>query len=83
MAGKKERAVFVCPQWGEVAGSAAVPASAGPAKVIETIKAGRPVARSALRRALVAASLSGGKPIDLDAYIVDQRTGPHRVGPRD
>ncbi len=78
MAGKKERAFFVCPQWKEVAGT--VPA--GKDKTLAAIEAGRPVARSQLRRALVAAQLRSGKPIDVDAYIVDHRTGPGSTTPR-
>ena len=78
MAGKKERAFFVCPRWKDVEGT--VPA--GTDKTLAAIEAGRPVVRSALRRALTAASLRAGKPIDVDAYIEDSRTGPHRVESR-
>lgn len=78
MAGKKERAFFVCPRWKDVEGT--VPA--GNDKTLAAIEAGRPVVRSALHRALKAASLRSGKPIDVDAYIEDSRTGPHRVQSR-
>ena len=75
MAGKKERSFFVCPRWKEVEGT--VPA--GTDKTLAAIEAGRPVARSALRRALTDASRRAGKPLDVDAFIEDSRTGPHRV----
>lgn len=78
MAGKKERAFFVCPRWKEVEGTT----PAGKDKTVADIEAGRPVVRSALRRALKTASLRAGKPIDIDAYIEDSRTGPHRVETR-
>ncbi len=78
MAGKKERAYFVCPQWAEVPGSIA----ADKDKTIAAIAAGKPVVRSALRRALTAARLRAGKPFDIDAYIVDSRTGPGSTNPR-
>ena len=78
MAGKKERAFFVCPRWKDVEGT--VPA--GKDKILAAIEAGRPVVRSALHRALRAASLRAGKPIDVNAYIEDSRTGPHRVETR-
>jgi hypothetical protein len=35
---------------------------------------GRPVARSTLRKALLAARQASGSMFDVDAYIVDQRT---------
>jgi len=78
MAGKKERAFFVCPRWNEVPGI--IPA--GTDKILACIEAGRPVARSALRRALVAATQRSGKPIDVNSFIEDSRTGPHRVETR-
>lgn len=78
MAGKKERAFFVCPRWKEVPGI--IPA--GTDKTLAAIEAGRPVVRSALRRALVAATHRSGKPLDVDAFIEDSRTGPHRVESR-
>ena len=46
-------------------------------KVLTAIKGGQPVARSTLRKALLAAGQASGSVIDVDAYIVDQRT-PHR-----
>jgi hypothetical protein len=78
MAGKKERAFFVCPQWSDVPGTI----EAGKDKTIAAIAAGKPVVRSALRRALTAARLRAGKPFDIDAYIVDSRTGPGSTTPR-
>jgi hypothetical protein len=38
------------------------------------IKAGRPLARSTLRKVLLAAQRASGAMFDVDAYIVDQRT---------
>jgi hypothetical protein len=43
-------------------------------KNLGAIKGGRPVARSTLRRALLAARQASGWMFDVDAYIVDQRT---------
>jgi hypothetical protein len=80
MAKKKDRAFFVCPRWNEVADAARTgpPASAttirGHEKTLAAIKRGRPVARSTLRRALIAVSHVSGSMFDVDAYIVDQRT---------
>ena len=78
MAGKKSRAFFICPQWKDVAGIA----PAGSDKVLAAIESGRPVARSALRRALTTAMQRSGKPVDIDALIVDSRTGPASTTPR-
>jgi hypothetical protein len=80
MAKKKDRAFFICPRWNEVAGAARIGASAlsTPIRVHEktlaAIKEGRPVARSTLRKALLAACRASGSMFDVDAYIVDQRT---------
>jgi hypothetical protein len=80
MAKKKERAFFICPHWNEVA--AAPSGAAAPLQVHEktlaAIKAGRPVARSTLRKALRAVRRMSGSMFDVDAYIVDQRPGRTR-----
>jgi hypothetical protein len=72
MAKKKDRAFFICPRWNEVEGKTK------PIRVHErtlaAIKAGRPVARSTLRKALLAARQASGSMFDVDGYIVDQRT---------
>jgi hypothetical protein len=39
-------------------------------------KGGRPVARSTLRKALLAVRQASGSMFDIDAYIVDQRRHP-------
>lgn len=81
MAKKKDRAFFICPRWEEIAGIPKAAAS-GPARVHEkslaAIRQGQPVARSTLRKALLALRGTTGSMFDVDAYIVDQRTG----GPR-
>jgi hypothetical protein len=80
MAKKKDRAFFVCPCWNEVVEAPRVGASgiSTPIRVNEktlaAIKGGRPVARSTLRKALLAARQTLGSMFDVDAYIVDQRT---------
>ena len=82
MAKKKDRAFFVCPRWNEVAdalrtgSSDATTPTRVNGKVLTAIKAGQPVARSTLRKALLAAGQASGPMIDVDSYIVDQRT-PH------
>jgi len=43
-------------------------------KILAAIEEGRPVARSTLRKALLAVRQATGSMFDLDAYIVDQRT---------
>jgi hypothetical protein len=84
MAKKKDRAFFICPRWNEVADAPRAGASGTPApirvneKTLAAIKAGRPVARSTLRKALLAARQASGAMFDLDAYIVDQRPGHPR-----
>ena len=46
-------------------------------KTLAAIK-GRPVPRSTLRKALLAARHASGSMFDVDAYIVDQRTAQSR-----
>ena len=72
MARKKERAFFVCPQWAEVPGAADA-GKAVNAKTLSAIAAGRPVAHSALRAALMAALRASGTIFDVETYIVDRR----------
>jgi len=80
MAKKKDRAFFVCPRWSEVAGTPRIVASDTTKpigineKTLVAIKNGRPVARSTLRRALLAIQQASESRFDVDAYIVDQRT---------
>jgi hypothetical protein len=50
----------------------------GNEKNLTAIRAGRPVARSTLRKALLAARRASGSMFDVDAYIVDQRTAQSR-----
>jgi hypothetical protein len=79
MAKKKDRAFFICPRWSEVAEICRIGASGMTTlihvneKTLAAIKGGRPVARSTLRKALLAARLASGSMFDVDAYIVDQR----------
>jgi len=78
MAKKKDRAFFVCPRWSEVAprphdGSSGTPPRVN-GKTLAAIEGGRPVARSTLCKALLAARQASGSVFDVDAYIVDQRT---------
>lgn len=79
MAKKKDRAFFICPRWNEVAGGNATPGAGprGPSrvhdKVVAAIKSGQPVARSTLRKALLAVRHASGSVLDVDVYIVDQR----------
>ena len=84
MARKKNRAFFICPRWNEVA---AVPGSDAADttsllgvnhKTLAAITGGLPVARSTLRKALQRARQASGSPIDIDAYIVDQRAARSR-----
>lgn len=76
MAKKKDRAFFVCPRWNEVApeGAAIDAKTLTDAKTLAAIKAGRPVARSTLRRALIAVRRATGSMFDVDSYVVDQRS---------
>jgi hypothetical protein len=78
MAKKKDRAFFICPRWNEVADAPRIGTSGMitpiPAheKTLAAIKGGRPVARSTLRKALLAARQASGSMFNVDAYIVDQ-----------
>jgi len=80
MAKKKDRAFFVCPRWNEIANLGRSAASGTTAtirvneKTLSAIKGGRPVARSTLRKALLAARSASGSMFDVAAYIVDQRS---------
>jgi hypothetical protein len=80
MAKKKDRAFFICPRWNEVVETLRIGASGGVTpirvneKILAAIKGGRPVARSTLRKALLALRQASGSMFDVDAYIVDQRT---------
>ena len=80
MSKKKDRAFFICPRWNEVADTSRLAASSmtapirGNEKNLTAIRAGRPVARSTLRKALLAARQASGSMFDINAYIVDQRT---------
>jgi len=47
-------------------------------KNLAAIKGGRSVARSMLRKALLAARQASGSVFDVDAYIVDQRPAQSR-----
>lgn len=80
MAKKKERAFFVCPRWNEVAdvSRAGSPAAATPVhpKTLAAIRQGQPLARSTLRKALIAVRHATGPMFDVDTYIVDRRTAP-------
>jgi hypothetical protein len=78
MAKKKDRAFFICPRWDEVAGVTQNPAAGVPERNVAAIKSGQPVARSTLRKALLAVRRTSGSMFDVDAYIVDRRT----AGPR-
>ena len=84
MAKKKDRAFFICPRWNEVADTSRIGASGMTrpihvnAKNLAAINGGRPVARSTLRKALLAARQASGSMFDVDAYIVDQRTAQPR-----
>ena len=84
MSKKKDRAFFICPRWNEVADTSRLSASSmtppirGNEKNLTAIRAGRPVARSTLRKALLAARQASGSMFDVDAYIVDQRTAQSR-----
>jgi hypothetical protein len=78
MAKKKDRAFFICPRWNEVAAprigasGMATPIRVNE-KILAAIKGGQPVARSTLRKALLAVRQASGSTFDIDAYIVDQR----------
>jgi hypothetical protein len=80
MAKKKDRAYFICPRWNEVADAPRIGTSGATTpirvheKILVAIEEGRPVARSTLRKALLAVRQATGSMFDLDAYIVDKRT---------
>jgi hypothetical protein len=78
MAKKKDRAFFICPRWNEVAPSGMTAPIDIHQKTLAAIKGGLPVARSTLRKALLAARQASGSMFDVDAYIVDQRTARSR-----
>ena len=80
MAKKKDRAFFICPRWNEIRNPPEVETAAIriDKKILAAIEAGRPVARSTLRKALLAVRHTTGSMFDLDAYIVDQRTAHSR-----
>ena len=83
MAKKKDRAFFICPRWNEVADASRIGASMTTPihfnkKNLAAIKGGRPVARSTLRKALLAARQASGSMFDVDSYIVDQRKAQSR-----
>lgn len=75
MAKKKDRAFFICPRWNELADAPEIGTTAIRinAKILAAIKEGRPVARSTLRKTLLAVRQATGSMFDIDAYIVDQR----------
>jgi len=77
MAKNKDRAFFICPRWNEVADSHKASGATTPVhvneKTLALIKGGQPVARSTLRRALLAARQASGSMFDVETYIVDQR----------
>jgi hypothetical protein len=70
MAQKKSRAWFTCPRWTEIAGS--TPTQVSP-KTVTLLKAGKPMARSTIRRALLMVRQTSGSLLDVDELIVDQR----------
>jgi hypothetical protein len=80
MAKKKDRAFFICPRWNEVADTSRIGTSGATTSIrvneknLAAIREGRPVARSTLRKALLAARQASGSMFDVDAYIVDRRT---------
>lgn len=84
MAKKKHRAFFVCPRWNEVRNTSQIGASGrtNPVRInkktLAAIEEGRPVARSTLRKALVAVRQASGSMFDVDGYIVDQRAAQPR-----
>lgn len=78
MAKKKDRAFFVRPRWNEVDAAPAaldetVNSARVAAKTLAAIKAGRPLARSTLRKALLAIRGANTPVSEIDSYIVDQR----------
>lgn len=81
MAKKRDRGYFVCPRWHEIADMARQQTSELTfpiyinQKTLGAIENGRPLARSTLRKALLAARYVSGSMFDVDVYIVDQRVG--------
>ena len=79
MAKKRDRRFFVCPRWHEIADTARQETSGVTfpmfihQKTLVAIENGRPLARSTLRKALLAARQVTGSMFDVDDYIVDQR----------
>jgi hypothetical protein len=73
MAKKRDRAFFICPRWNEVVPPEMTAPIGVHEKILAAIKGGRPVARSTLRKALLAAGQASGSMFDVDAYIVDRR----------
>jgi hypothetical protein len=80
MAKKKERAFFICPAWNELRDAAAGPDPAALKRLqihdrhLAAINAGQPMARSTLRKALLAMRRASGTLFDVNAYIIDQRS---------
>ena len=80
MAKKRDREFFICPRWQEVV-EAAETVIAGETidldlhpKTMAAIKAGRPLARSTVRKALFAVRRASGSMFDVDDLIEDRRT---------
>ncbi len=79
MAKKRDRGFFVCPRWHEIADTARQETSGVTfpmfinQKTLIAIESGRPLARSTLRKALLASRQVTGSMFDVDHYIVDQR----------
>jgi hypothetical protein len=84
MAKKKDRAFFICPRWNEILDAPGLGGSGKPMpmlvheKTLAAIKGGRPIARSTLRKALLAVRNASGAMFNVDAYIVDQRSARAR-----
>ena len=76
---EKDRAFFICPRWNEVADASRIGASGMTTPIhfneknLAAIKGGRPVSRSTLRKALLAARQASGSMFDADVYSEDQR----------
>lgn len=73
MAKKKERAFFICTRWSEVTGDLQTTLMSPHRKIVAAISSGQPVARSTLRKALLAVRQTSGEMFNIDAYIVDRR----------
>lgn len=67
---KKERVRFTYPRWKEIASAA--PGNALSVKTLAALEGGRPLARSTIRKALMAAHQASGIPFYIGKYIVDQ-----------